>query len=216
MFGIADDILVVGYDDDGRDHDKTVWKVLQRWSKVILKLNKDKCHFRCTSIPFFRQVISRNGVQPDPQKIKALMDMPLPIELHTCLPLPNQSAGLGKKTCINTCSAVSRSMLANSKAKQIFLSIFHSHYSSNILFRSSPHPNIYSATVSLCFFIYMCHKVSMCFTLPTGILTCLDTPVCLDALHMFGCPTVCLDAAKCMVASKGMRDIQTYGGHPNI
>ena len=37
-------------------------------------------------------------------------------------------------------------------------------------------------------------------------------PILLDALHMFGCPTVCLDAAKCMVASKGMRDIQTYGG----
>ena len=41
---------------------------------------------------------------------------------------------------------------------------------------------------------------------------CLDATICLDALHMFGCPTVCLDAAKCMVASKGMRDIQTHGG----
>ena len=45
---------------------------------------------------------------------------------------------------------------------------------------------------------------------------CLDATICLDALHMFGCPTVCLDAAKCMVASKGMRDIQTYEGCPNI
>ena len=44
----------------------------------------------------------------------------------------------------------------------------------------------------------------------------LDATMCLDDLHMFGCPTVCLDAAKCMVASKGMRDIQTYGGCPNI
>ena len=40
--------------------------------------------------------------------------------------------------------------------------------------------------------------------------------ICLDALHMFSCPTVCLDAAKCMVVSKGMRDIQTYGECPNI
>ena len=30
VFGIADDILVVGYDNDGRDHYKTVQKVLQR------------------------------------------------------------------------------------------------------------------------------------------------------------------------------------------
>ena len=69
------------------------------------------------------------------------------------------------------CRAVSSSMLASSRAKQTFLSIFHSHSSSNILFRSSPNPHIYLVTVSLCFFIYMCHKVSMCFILQIGILT---------------------------------------------
>ena len=74
--GIADDILVVGYEDDGRDHKNTVPKVLQKFRKVNLKLNKDKCHFRCTSVPFFGEVISRNRVQPDRKKIKALMDMP--------------------------------------------------------------------------------------------------------------------------------------------
>ena len=30
VFGIADDILVVGYKNDGRNHDETVQKVLQR------------------------------------------------------------------------------------------------------------------------------------------------------------------------------------------
>ena len=57
VFGIIDDILVVRYDDDGRDHGKTVWKLLQRCSEVNLKLNKDKCHFKCKSIPFFGEVI---------------------------------------------------------------------------------------------------------------------------------------------------------------
>ena len=78
VFGIADDIMVLGYEDDGRDHDKTVQKVLQRCREVNLKLNKDKCHLRSTSIKFFGEVIMRNGVQPDPQKIKALMEMPSP------------------------------------------------------------------------------------------------------------------------------------------
>ena len=50
----------------------------QRCKEVNLKLNKEKCHFRCTSIPFFGEVISRRRVQPDPQTIKALMDMPPP------------------------------------------------------------------------------------------------------------------------------------------
>ena len=72
VFGIADDILVVGYDDGGRDYDETVCKVLQRCCKVNLKLNKGKCHFRCISIPFFGEVISSNGVQPDPNKSRPL------------------------------------------------------------------------------------------------------------------------------------------------
>ena len=57
IFGIADEILVVGYDDDGRDHDEMVQMVLQRCREVNLQLNKDKCCFRCTSILFFVEVI---------------------------------------------------------------------------------------------------------------------------------------------------------------
>ena len=60
VFGILDGILVVGYDNDGRDHDEMVCKLVQRCSKVNLKLNKDKCHFRCIYIPFFGEVILRN------------------------------------------------------------------------------------------------------------------------------------------------------------
>ena len=78
VFGIMDNILVIGYDNDGTDQDAMVHKVLQRCKEVNLKLNKEKCHFRCTSIPFFEEVILRRGVQPDPQKIKALLDMPPP------------------------------------------------------------------------------------------------------------------------------------------
>ena len=70
VFGITDDILVIGYDANGADHDAA----LQRCEEVNLKLNKEKCHFRCTSIPFLGEVISRKGVEPDPQKIKALTD----------------------------------------------------------------------------------------------------------------------------------------------
>ena len=78
VFSITDDNLVVGYEDDGRDHDETVQTVLQRCRKVNLKLNKDKCHFRCTSVLFFGEEISSNRVQPDPQKTKTLMEMSPP------------------------------------------------------------------------------------------------------------------------------------------
>ena len=70
--------LVIGYDKDGADHDAAVHKMLLWCEEVNLQLNKEKCHFKCTSIPSFGEVISREGVQPDPQKIKALMYMPVP------------------------------------------------------------------------------------------------------------------------------------------
>ena len=61
-------ILVIGYNEDGTDHDEAVYSVLRQCQEVNLKLNKDKCHFRYMSILFFGEVVSREGVQPDPQK----------------------------------------------------------------------------------------------------------------------------------------------------
>ena len=77
VFGIADNILVAGYDTDGKGHDDTVQRVLHRCRETNLKLNKERCHFSCTSVPF-REVNTRNGVQLDPQKIRALMEIPPP------------------------------------------------------------------------------------------------------------------------------------------
>ena len=73
-----DDILVIGYNENGADHDAAVHKVLWRCKEVNLKLNQNKCHFRYISIPFFGEVLLRKGVQLDPQKIKALTDMLVP------------------------------------------------------------------------------------------------------------------------------------------
>ena len=77
-FGTADDILVIGYNKDEADHDEAVYDVLRQCQDVHLKLNKEKCHFRCTSIPFCGKVVLREGIQPDPRKVKALTEMPAP------------------------------------------------------------------------------------------------------------------------------------------
>ena len=92
VFCIADDILVIGYDKDKIDYDKAVYKVLRQCQDVNLKLNKEKCHFRCTSIPFFSEVVSRCGMQPDPQNISVLTEMLAPKnkrELHAFLGIFN-------------------------------------------------------------------------------------------------------------------------------
>ena len=58
MFFIVDDILIVGFNDRCRDHDATFNKVLRICRQASLKVNEDKFLFWCTSIPFFREVIS--------------------------------------------------------------------------------------------------------------------------------------------------------------
>ena len=116
ILGIADDILVIGYNDNGTDHDTAVCKVLWRFKEVNLKLNKEKCHFRCTSIPFFGEVISRRGVQPYPQKIKALTDMPAPNnknELQAFLGIINYLGKFSQGTA-NVCDPLHK--LTSSKA----------------------------------------------------------------------------------------------------
>ena len=76
--GITDDILVVGYDRDRKYHGDTLQRALQRCRGVNLKLNKDKCHFRCTQVLFFffGKIISRTGVKSDPWTLKAMTEIP--------------------------------------------------------------------------------------------------------------------------------------------
>ena len=69
-------ILTVGYDSDGRDHDKTIMWVMQTCQWENLKLNKNKCHFRHSRIPFFQWIIYRDRLQPDPWKLYVLTEMP--------------------------------------------------------------------------------------------------------------------------------------------
>ena len=75
VFGIADYILIAGFDAESRDHDKRLKQVLHRCRRANLKINKEKCLFSQMCIPIFGRVISRNGMSPDLAKVKAIMDM---------------------------------------------------------------------------------------------------------------------------------------------
>ena len=89
MFGIAVDILVVGYDSNEADYDKTLLRVLQICRKDNLNLYTNKCHFRCPALTFFGEIISRQGMRPDPRKLKAVTHMPAPNELQAYLDVLN-------------------------------------------------------------------------------------------------------------------------------
>ena len=75
VFSIADDILIAGFDEQGKDHNETLNEVLQIYRQENLKCNKEKCLFRCTNIPFLGKVISWQGVTPNPRKGQTVTEM---------------------------------------------------------------------------------------------------------------------------------------------
>lgn len=58
-----DDIIIHGR--DMASHDKTLQAVLQHLEVAGLQLNKDKCHFRQTSLLFLGHTVSAEGLCPD-------------------------------------------------------------------------------------------------------------------------------------------------------
>ena len=75
MFAIADNILILGYYTNWRDHDKTLKQVMLKGLQENLKLNKSKYHFRGTKIQTSGQVIYKEGQQPKPKKLHVLTEI---------------------------------------------------------------------------------------------------------------------------------------------
>ena len=79
---LRDDILVVGYGDTveeaEKNHDENLRKELNRARQVNLKLNSKKMSLKKTEVKFMGHVISRDSLKPDPDKVKAVKDMPKP------------------------------------------------------------------------------------------------------------------------------------------
>ena len=76
--GIADDIVIFGYNDHDHYHDQTLYTVLDRAHMVGMKFNPDKCTFKGDSISFYGVTVSADGVKPDPRKIDAIKNLPEP------------------------------------------------------------------------------------------------------------------------------------------
>ena len=76
--GIADDIVIYGYNDHDHDHDATLYSVLDRAHKFGMKFNPDKCAFKRDSISFYGVTLSAEGVKPDPREIDTIKNLPEP------------------------------------------------------------------------------------------------------------------------------------------
>ena len=83
VFGIADDLIVAGFKDDGSDHDATLRTVLERARECGTKFNQEKMVVRCNRIPFYGHIIGENGIEPDPSKVAAINQMQKPTDVKS-------------------------------------------------------------------------------------------------------------------------------------
>ena len=70
---IMDDAIIAG---DESTHNERLHKFLERASAKGLKLNKEKCKIRQKEVPYVGHLLTAEGLKIDPQKIKAIHEMP--------------------------------------------------------------------------------------------------------------------------------------------
>ncbi|XP_052768253.1 uncharacterized protein K02A2.6-like [Mya arenaria] len=83
---IVDDILVWGKDE--KDYDERLSAVLKRAEEWNLKLSEKKCQFRKDEVEYVGHKITKEGLKPDPEKVRAVQEMKQPTntkELQTFL-----------------------------------------------------------------------------------------------------------------------------------
>lgn len=76
-----DDILI--FSTTFEEHLSHLRQVFDAVREVNLKLQLKKCHFAESSLTFLGHVISDKGIQPDNEKIKAILDFPVPSDVSS-------------------------------------------------------------------------------------------------------------------------------------
>ena len=75
---IADDIMVVGKQQNNRDHDIALTNLLDAARKSNIHLNFDKLHYKKTEVDFFGETYTTDSCKPVQSKVSVISEMPPP------------------------------------------------------------------------------------------------------------------------------------------
>ena len=75
---IADDVMVIGKNDNHKNHNLAFTTLLQTARKCNVKLNYDKLNFKCTEVNFYSETYTTDGHKPVQNKIATIVKMPPP------------------------------------------------------------------------------------------------------------------------------------------
>ena len=73
---IFDDIIIAA--EVNEDDDRILRKVLQRARENNVRFDKDKIQYKVSEVKYVGYIVSSEGLKPDPEKIRAVNEMPTP------------------------------------------------------------------------------------------------------------------------------------------
>ena len=73
---IADDVLIHGTNE--ADYDSNLERFMGRWQQKGIKLNSQKLELKAKEVPFHGHLLTTEGLKPDPEKVRAIVEMPRP------------------------------------------------------------------------------------------------------------------------------------------
>ena len=86
-----DDMLVMGFgeneDEANRNYNENLTRLLEHTRKANLCLNSSKMNLRKAEVKFMGHLITKDGLKPEPEKIKAVQEMPRPTSKNELLGL---------------------------------------------------------------------------------------------------------------------------------
>ena len=71
-----DDVIIFG--EILQEHHARLRDVFQKLRQFNLKFEPDKCEFLRTELNYLGHVVTSEGVRPDPEKVKAIKNFPIP------------------------------------------------------------------------------------------------------------------------------------------
>jgi hypothetical protein len=75
-----DDILIIG--ETLKEHNSKLGAVFQKIREYNLKIELDKCEFLKEELSYLGHIVTPEGVKPDDNEIKAVVDFPTPKTQH--------------------------------------------------------------------------------------------------------------------------------------
>ena len=75
---IADDVMIIGRNENHKDHNIAFTTLLHTARKCNVKLNYDKLKFKCTEVNFYSETYTTDGHRLSQDKIQAIVKMPPP------------------------------------------------------------------------------------------------------------------------------------------